>query len=95
MPGPQVGLSHHSTRVVLPGAAKNFYVRLLHAMQHLMKVCHSPARPLKHGRLVQADLTTGEGLKEALSSLSPVDVVINCAAVSQPALCERDEEFAR
>ncbi|KAI8468007.1 MAG: methionine adenosyltransferase regulatory beta subunit-related [Monoraphidium minutum] len=38
----------------------------------------------------RVDLATGEGLDEALEALGPVDVVVNTAAISQPALCERD-----
>ena len=50
------------------------------------------ARPV-HG--LQVDLATGEGLHNIFDSLGPVDVVINCAAVSLPALCEKHPESAR
>lgn len=41
------------------------------------------------------NLATGEGLHAVFDALGPVDVVINCAAVSVPALCEKHPEAAR
>ena len=40
------------------------------------------------------DLASGEGLQRCFHELGQVDAVINCAAVSQPALCERDPSYA-
>lgn len=43
----------------------------------------------------KADLISGDGLQAALEALGgPVDAVINCAAVSQPAACEADPQRA-
>ena len=47
------------------------------------------------GRAFRVDLATGEGLEECLAACSPLAVVINTAALSQPAVCERDEAAAR
>ena len=43
----------------------------------------------------QVDLMSGEGLPEAFQALGPVHAVINCAALSQPAVCEKQPEAAR
>lgn len=42
----------------------------------------------------QADLSSGKGLEEAVLGFRP-QVVINCAALSQPAACEHDYEACR
>lgn len=44
---------------------------------------------------LKADLSTGEGLQEALETLGPVDIVVNCAAISSPAACEKHPVHAR
>ena len=41
---------------------------------------------------MQVDLATGEGLQEAFDTLGQVDVVVNCAAISSPAACEKHPE---
>jgi len=41
------------------------------------------------------NLSTGEGLIDCLASLPTIDLIINCAAISQPALCEKDISLAR
>lgn len=46
-----------------------------------------------HG--MQADLKTGEGFDVMFKKMGPVDVVVNCAAVSSPALCEQFPAVAR
>jgi dTDP-4-dehydrorhamnose reductase len=43
----------------------------------------------------QADLKSGEGLSEAFAKAGPIDAVINCAAMSSPAACEKDAATAR
>ena len=58
------------------------------------------ARPLPPGtfktaRGFKVDLSTGEGLDGAFQALGAVDCVVNCAALSQPALCEQDYAYAR
>lgn len=60
-------------------------------------VHHSTAAPDIKGDVHHfwADLATGEGLQEAFDTLGPVDVVVNCAAISSPAACERHPEHAR
>lgn len=45
--------------------------------------------------VMQLDLPTGEGMQQCFDHLGPVDVVINCAAISSPAACEKEEETAR
>mmetsp|Transcript_22484 Transcript_22484/g.31275 ORF Transcript_22484/g.31275 Transcript_22484/m.31275 type:complete len:314 (+) Transcript_22484:102-1043(+) len=45
------------------------------------------------GHLV--DLINGQGLEDCLAALGMVDLIINCAAVSQPGVCEKDPELAR
>ena len=44
---------------------------------------------------LKVDLATGEGLGEAFKALLPLDVVINCAAISSPAACEKHPDRAR
>lgn len=48
-----------------------------------------------NARAFPVDLATGAGLNECLASLGPIAAVINCAAVSSPAACERDPVAAR
>ena len=56
----------------------------------------SPAPPGSHPVLQrQVDFVSGDGLQEAFAAAGEVDAVINCAAVSQPGLCEKDEALAR
>lgn len=43
----------------------------------------------------QVNLATGAGLQEALTALGAVSAVVNCAAISQPAVCERSPDTAR
>ena len=45
--------------------------------------------------IVQVDLKSGEGLHEAFAQFGPLDAVVNCAAISSPAACEKDPETAR
>lgn len=43
-----------------------------------------------------AELASGEGLARCFQAVDgQIDAVINCAAVSQPAACERDQAYAR
>lgn len=54
-------------------------------------------KPLPASSPAQAfhvDIATGNGLIEAVTTFRP-DVVINCAALSQPAACEQDYEACR
>ena len=44
---------------------------------------------------MQLDLPTGEGMQQCFDHLGPVDAVINCAAISSPAACEKEEQIAR
>ena len=44
---------------------------------------------------LQLDLPTGEGMQQCFDHLGPVDVVINCAAISSPAACEKEVQTAR
>lgn len=81
----QVGYTHYSTKLPpFPGNVQDFWVR------------HQPlaSSPPRHDH-PQVDLKTGEGLTECLTALGPVDAVINCAAISQPAICEKDIAYAR
>lgn len=48
-----------------------------------------------NARGFRVDLSTGDGLDNVLQALGPVDVVINTAALSQPAMCEQDYQYAR
>ncbi|KAK9837139.1 hypothetical protein WJX81_005845 [Elliptochloris bilobata] len=43
----------------------------------------------------EVDLATGAGLAECLDALGPLLAVVNCAAVSSLAICERDPAAAR
>ena len=43
----------------------------------------------------QVNLVTGEGLAECFKGGRQYEAVINTAAMSQPALCERDPATAR
>ena len=52
---------------------------------------HSTEPRLGSARALRVDLATGRGLADALVAVGPLDVVINCAAVSQPGLCEKCE----
>ena len=44
---------------------------------------------------LQADLSSGEGLREAIKALGGIVAVVNCAALSQPVACENKPEAAR
>lgn len=44
---------------------------------------------------MQVNLITGEGLAECFDGGRQFDAVVNTAAISQPALCERDPSMAR
>ena len=73
---------------------------LVHALSKNYRVYYTySSRPLPeiegtHG--LKVDLVTGDGLAEALRHASEVIAVINCAAVSSPALCEGENKaYAR
>jgi len=42
----------------------------------------------------QVDFGTGEGLRECFESIGEVKVIINCAAISKPIVCEENPELA-
>lgn len=44
---------------------------------------------------MQVDLASGAGLQQAVAALGGVLAVVNCAAVSQPGVCEKSPEAAR
>lgn len=64
--------------------------------KHELAYTHLTTQPLPNNSVqaFQVNLATGEGLTEALSAFKP-QVVINCAALSQPAACETDYEACR
>ncbi|KAL3155375.1 hypothetical protein ABBQ38_010936 [Trebouxia sp. C0009 RCD-2024] len=72
-------------------------------VQSLTRSCrvgftHHSTSPPDFGGSEQAfwlDLPTGEGMQQCFDHLGPVDVVINCAAISSPAACEKEEQTAR
>lgn len=56
--------------------------------------CNSKLEKCPEGvKAFKVDLATGEGLAAAFAE--PVDVVVNCAAISVPSVCEKDPEKAR
>ena len=56
--------------------------------------CGSADPALPGGTACRVDLASGAGLAECLAAAAPLGAVINAAAVSQPALCERDPAAA-
>ena len=57
--------------------------------------CGSADPALPGGTACRVDLATGAGLAACLAAAAPLGAVVNAAAVSQPALCERDPDAAR
>lgn len=43
----------------------------------------------------KVDLTDGAGVQDVVQKLGPFDVVVNCAAISQPAACESNPDLAK
>lgn len=57
--------------------------------------CGSADPALPGGTACRVDLGSGAGLADCLAAAAPLGAVVNAAAVSQPALCERDPAAAR
>ena len=57
--------------------------------------CGSADPALPGGTACRVDLATGAGLAACLAAAAPLSAVINAAALSQPALCDRDPAAAR
>ena len=45
-------------------------------------------------RAFRVDAATGEGMDACVSAMSPLDLVVNCAAMSSPGKCEKEAELA-
>ena len=43
---------------------------------------------------MEVDFETGEGINECLEATSDVDVIVNCAALSQTGKCEEEKDRA-
>ncbi|KAK9785252.1 hypothetical protein WJX73_007610 [Symbiochloris irregularis] len=87
------------TILVLGGSGYlgQFLVSSLAPLHKVAFTFHSTDEPQLPGcpQAFWVNLATGEGLHTVFDTLGPVDVVINCAAVSQPALCDKHPEAAR
>jgi dTDP-4-dehydrorhamnose reductase len=85
-------------RVLVTGGSGylgQFLVLGLTARGHQVAFTYCTADPqLPVGTPHRVDLATGEGLAACVAAAGPLDAVINCAAVSQPAACERDPAAA-
>lgn len=94
----QVAYTHHSSiaPTTFPDGVTAFWVSAVVGCMRLAQrhIAH-PERPTHSVRCSQTDLKSGEGLHEAFAKVGPIDAVINCAAMSSPAACEKDAATAR
>lgn len=80
------------------GYLGQFVVEDLASSHEVSFTHHSSKAPSTFPKNVQAywaDLKTGEGFGNMFEKMGPVDVVVNCAAISSPAVCERFPVAAR
>lgn len=80
------------------GYLGQFLVEDLATTEQVAYTHHSSIAPSTFASGVTAfwtDLKSGETLQDAFTKFGPVDVVVNCAAISSPAACEKDAATAR
>lgn len=56
---------------------------------------HSQAHDVEGTTACSVNLADGNGLSECFGKCGPFGAVINCAAMSQPGLCEQQPDLAR
>lgn len=76
------------------GYTGQFIIEHMLAQGHTVVYTHHahplPADAFPAALAMGVDFASGEGLDAALAAASPIHVVINCTAISQPPLCEQD-----
>jgi dTDP-4-dehydrorhamnose reductase len=91
--------SSSRTRVLITGGSGYLGQFLITALKHSHSVAYTyhnnaiTAHPV-NAEPFKVDLATGDGLQEAVLQFEP-QVVVNCAALSQPAASEKDYEACR
>lgn len=84
-------------RVLITGGSGYLGQFLIVSLSSAYEVAYTYYNTALESCTVQAckvNIATGEGLSEAVLGFQP-EVVINCAAVSQPAVCEQSYETCR
>ena len=53
-----------------------------------------PLTKIDRCRAFRVDAATGEGMDACVSAMAPLDLVVNCAAMSSPGKCEKEAKLA-
>ena len=89
-----VGGSGYLGQFLVESLSRHFELAFTYHRQESSRPCQE-AETEKSVEAYQVDLSTGSGFESISTDFGEPNVVINCAAISQPRICEEKGELAR